>query len=193
VTTDNFTSLIAHIRKYVRLDDREAGLLADSLLFRSVKKKEFLLKEQQVCEANYFVLKGCLRLYFIQETGAEHIIQFGIENWWITDQQSLDWQQPSHFYLQAVEATGLAVLDRAATEPLLDQIPCLDRYFRLIAQRAFAASQQHRYFAQNLSGEERYYQFARSFPDFIQRIPQYMIASFLGFTPEFISKIRRRK
>jgi CRP-like cAMP-binding protein len=191
--TDNFTPLIAHIRKYVHLDDREAGLLADSLQFRSVKKKEFLLKEQQVCETNYFVLKGCLRLYFIQETGAEQIIQFGIENWWITDQQSLDWQQPSHFYLQAVEATELAVLDRTTATTLLDQIPCLDRYFRLIAQRAFAASQQNRYFVQNLSGEERYHQFARGFPDFVQRIPQYMIASFLGFTPEFISKIRRRK
>jgi len=193
VTTGNFAPLIAHIRKYVHLDDREAGLLGDSLQFRSVKKKEFLLKEQQVCQANYFVLKGCLRLYFLQETGAEQIIQFGIENWWITDQQSLDWQQPSHFYLQAVEATGLAVLDRTAAPDLLDQIPCLDRYFRLIAQRAFAASQQHWYFVQNLSGEERYHHFARSFPDFIQRIPQYMVASFLGFTPEFISKIRRRK
>jgi len=191
--TDHFAPLIAHIRKYVRLDDREADLLADALQFRSVKKKEFLLKEQQVCEANYFVLKGCLRLYFIQETGAEQIIQFGIENWWITDQQSLDWQQPSHFYLQAVEATGLAILDRTTAAALLDRIPCLDRYFRVIAQRTFAASQQHRFFAQNLSGEERYHQFARSFPDFIQRIPQYMIASFLGFTPEFISKIRRRK
>jgi CRP-like cAMP-binding protein len=177
----------------VHLDDREARLLADSLQFRSVRKKEFLLKEQQVCQANYFVLKGCLRLYFIQENGTEQIIQFGIENWWITDQQSLDWQQPSHFYLQAIEATGLAVLERTTAADLLGQVPCLDRYFRLIAQRAFAASQQHRYFAQNLSGEARYHQFARTFPDFIQRIPQYMVASYLGFTPEFISKIRRRQ
>jgi CRP/FNR family transcriptional regulator len=188
-----YSSLITHIRKFVHLTDAEAETLMATLHYRTLKKKEYLFKEQQLCLANYFVLQGCLRLYFIDDAGTEHIIQFGIENWWITDQQSLDWQQPSHFNLQAIEPAEVAILDRSIYPLLFDQIPSLDRYFRHIAQRAFAASQQHRYFAHNLTGEERYHQFVTLFPEFIQRIPQYMIASYLGFTPEFISKIRRRK
>jgi CRP/FNR family transcriptional regulator len=192
-----YSPLFDHIRKYVSLDAAEAEDLTACLHHRTLKKKEFLFSESQLCSANYFVLQGCLRLFFTDESGTEHIIQFGLENWWITDQQSLDWQQPSHFNLQAIEASSVAILDRAhlaTTFPsLLDRIPSLDRYFRLIAQRAFAASQQHRYFVHNLTGEERYHQFVNAFPEFIQRIPQYMVASYLGFTPEFISKIRGRK
>ncbi|MBS1662477.1 MAG: Crp/Fnr family transcriptional regulator [Bacteroidetes bacterium] len=188
-----YDSLIAHIRKFVPLSEEEENLLTTSLRHKKVRKKEFLLKEGQLCSANHFVLKGCFRMYFIQENGVEQIIQFAIENWWITDYQSLDWQQPSHFYIQAIEPSEIALFDQSIIPDLCDRIPKLDRYFRLIVQRAFAASQQNLLYIYTFSGEERYHHFNRAFPEFIQRVPQYMIASYLGFTPEFVSKIKGRR
>jgi CRP/FNR family transcriptional regulator len=187
-----YAPLIAHIRKFVPLDDKGSEILTATLRYKKLRKKEFLLKEDQVCPANYFVLKGCLRLYFIQDTGVEQILQFGIENWWITDYQSLDWQRPSRLYLQAIESSEVAVLDYP-TSSLFDKVPLLDRYFRLIVQRAFAASQQNLRFIYSFSGEERYRHFSEAFPEFVQRVPQYMVASFLGLTPEFVSKVRGRR
>jgi len=190
---DSLHPLIAHIRKYVPLDDQQAAVLAPYIRHRPLKKKEYLLRERQVCTANYFVLKGCLRMYFIREDGVEQITQFAIENWWITDFQSLDWQQPSRFFIQSIEPSAIAILDRETIAPLCDRLPQIDRYLRLVVQRAFAAAQQHRFFILADTSEERYLRFTTSFPEFIQRIPQYMVASYLGFTPEFISKLKSRR
>ncbi len=188
-----FEPLIAHIRRFVPLSEADADLLISAVRFKKVRKKEFLLKEDQLCTANHFVLKGCFRMFFIQDSGVEHIIQFAIENWWITDYQSLEAEKPSRFYIQAVEDSEIAILDRSIAGPLFDRIPMLDRYFRLIVQRAFAASQQNLLFIYTLSGEERYHHFNDAFPGFVQRVPQYMVASYLGFTPEFVSKIKTRR
>jgi len=185
-----YDPLLTHIRKFVSLSGEEENAFTGVLRHKKLRKKEFLLKEQQVCSANYFVLKGCFRMYFIQDNGVEQIIQFAIENWWITDYQSLDWQQPSRFYIQAIEASEIAILDHSVTAGICNRVPLLDRYFRLIVQRAFAASQQNLLFIYTFSGEERYHHFNEAFPTFIQRVPQYMIASFLGLTPEFVSKIK---
>jgi CRP/FNR family transcriptional regulator len=185
--------LIGHIRKYVSLDEQEAAVVTSCMRHKSIRKKEYLLREGQICTANYFVLKGCLRMYFIRDDGVEQITQFAIENWWITDFQSLDWQQPSRFYIQSIEPTALAVLDREAIAPLCNRLPQIDRYLRLVVQRAFAAAQQLRFYNHSDSSEERYLRFTTGFPEFVQRIPQYMLASYLGFTPEFISKLKSRR
>lgn len=187
------TGLFAHMRKFVALDTEEEGILAAKLRQKKIKKKEFLLKEGEICNANYFVLKGCMRMYFIREDGVEQIIQFAIENWWITDFQSLDWHQPSRFFIQAIETTEVAVLDRSVLPALCARLPQLDHYLRLIVQRAFAAAQQNLFFIYTFSGEERYHHFNEAFPQFVQRIPQYMVASYLGFTPEFVSKIKTQR
>ena len=188
-----FAPLITHVRKFVPLDDEEAAVLTTALRYKKAKKKELLLREQQVCTANYFVLSGCLRMYFIREDGVEQITQFAIENWWMTDFQSFEGQHPSRFYIQAIEPTELAILDRDAFSAICDRLPSMDRYFRLVVQRAFAAAQQNLFFIYSSTGEERYRRFSTSFPQFVQRIPQFMVASYLGFTPEFISKIKSRR
>jgi len=177
----------------VSLDEQEAAVLTSFLRHKPIRKKEYLLREGEVCTANYFVLKGCLRMYFIREDGVEQITQFAIENWWMTDFQSLDWRQPSRFYIQSIEPSSLAVLDRDNIAPLCDRLPQIDRYLRLVVQRAFAAAQQHRFYLLADTSEERYLRFTRGFPEFVQRIPQYMVASYLGFTPEFISKLKSRR
>lgn len=185
-------SLIAHIRKFVDLSDDEIQVLLSCLKTQSLKKKTHLLKEGEVCGSQYFIIKGCLRLYFLNEKGVEHITQFGIENWWIADYMSLDQQKPARFNIQAIEDSEVIILTKRMQEELLVKLPRLEKYFRVIFQKSYAALQMRILFLFSQSGEERYHHFNNAFPGFVQRVPQYMLASFLGFTPEFLSKIRAK-
>ena len=186
-------NLFAHIAKYVQLTNSEQEMLAQYTKPKKIKRKEHLLKDGQVCTANYFVSKGCLRMYYINEKGVEQTTAFAIENWWVADYGSLDRQKPSHFFIQAVEASEVIALDKRIENELFEKLPKLERYCRIIAQKALAASQLRIKYIYDFTGEERYKHFSKSFPEFVQRVPQYMLASYLGFTPEFLSKIRAKK
>ncbi len=188
-----YTPLLTHLRNYISLHEAEEKILLSYLNFQSIKKKEHLLTEGNICNANHFILKGCLRMYNNTDEGTEQIVQFAIDNWWITDYNSLDLQKPSIFNIQAIENSEIAFLKKDIQEELFKKLPQLERYFRIILQRAFAASIMRIQYIFNQSGEERYRHFNSAFPDFIQRVPQYMLASYLGFTPEFLSKIRGKK
>lgn len=188
-----FTPLFTHMRRFVPLEPEDEALLARSLKTVSLKKKQHLLMEGQLCTANHFIRKGCLRLYMIDDTGSEQTLLFGIENWWLTDHFSVETGKPSQFYIQAVEASEIICFEKGTQEELFTQIPALERYFRLIFQRAYAATVMRFRYVFTQSGEERYHHFANLFPEFVQRVPQYMLASYLGFSPEFLSKIRAKK
>jgi len=187
------TPLINHIKQFIDLDEHEEQILLAGTQRQSVKKKEYLLKEGQVCKANYFVEKGCLRIFFIGEKGEEQTAYFAIENWWISDYASLLSQSPSSFYIQSVEASEVIVFPYAHQEALSKGIPQTERYFRILMQKAYGASQMRIKYLYSLSREEMYRHFQRQYPDFVNRIPQYMLASFLGFTPEYLSEIRKKK
>ena len=188
-----FTSLKQHIQKYIRFNDEDFSNIFDFFQHVPLKKKENLLVEGKVCHANYFVVQGCLRLFFINEKGVEQTIQFAIENWWLSDYTSFEKQQPATFYLQAVEKSNVLALTYNKQEEMLQQFPQMERYFRLMHQRANAAAQFRIKGLYNLSGEERYHLFNQRYPEFVQRVPQYLLASFLGFTPEYLSEIRSKK
>jgi CRP-like cAMP-binding protein len=186
-------SLIAHINKFVKLDEQEIELVCESVNLVTVKKKQFILKADEICRANYFVSKGCMRLYFINRNGQEQITQFSIENWWITDHSSLETGKPSNYYIQAIQDAELVSINKKAYEELLVKVPKMERYFRIILQKAHTASMRRFEYFRDQTDEERYHQFITLFPGFVQRIPQYMLASYLGFTPQFLSKIRGKK
>jgi CRP-like cAMP-binding protein len=186
-------SLLAHFRRYISINDHEEKIICKHVTYRVVNNKEYILKEGQVCHANYFIVKGCFRMYLSTNTGTEQIIQFGIDNWWITDYTSLEMQKPSIYTIQAVENSEILVIDKRIQEELFSTIPQLERYFRIILQRIHSAYLMRIHYIYNMSGEERYNHFNGMFPEFVQRVPQYMLASYLGFTPEFLSKIRARK
>ncbi len=188
-----YESLLRHIRNYIRLDAGQAGILQDYLQTAVIGKKEHLLNEGQTCNAVYFVTQGCLRQYYLQENGAEQTIQFAIENWWMSDYISFETQRPSTFYIQAVEQTTLLYIRHSDQAALFEAIPLLERYFRLVLQRAYMASLTRIQYIFTFTGAERYHHFQELFPAFVQRIPQYMLASYLGFTPEFLSKIRAKR
>jgi CRP/FNR family transcriptional regulator len=186
-------NFIIHLKKYISLDDEEVELLLSSVKPLIVNKKDFLIKEGQICKANYFVEQGLLRMFFINDKGIEQTTQFALENWWLADYMSLTKQNGSHFYIQAVEASTIIAIEHHKQDQLLKQLPQLERYFRLMMQRAYAAAQMRVKYFHIYSKEENYRFFVRSFPNFVQRIPQYMLASYLGLTPEYVSELRKKQ
>jgi len=188
-----YPNFVNHLKKYISLSAEEEELLLSGIKPVSIYKKEFLIKEGQVCKANYFVEQGLLRMYFINNKGIEQVTQFALENWWIADYMSLTSQSNSHFYIQAVENSTIIAIEHHKQEKLLEQIPQLERYFRLMMQRAYAAAQMRVKFFHVHTKEENYRYFIRLFPEFVQRIPQYMLASYLGLTPEYLSELRKKQ
>ncbi|WP_294966050.1 Crp/Fnr family transcriptional regulator [uncultured Flavobacterium sp.] len=186
-------ALIHHIQKFINLELSEIDLLESCLAISRIKKKDHALQEGQICNTMYFIAKGCMRQYIINSKGAEQTLQFGIENWWITDYLSYHNHTPSSFYLQAVENSEVIALDKTVLESLLIEIPNLERYFRIVTQKSFGAMQMRIKFLFTMSAEERYHHFNDHFPEFVQRVPQYMLASYLDFSAEFMSKIRAGK
>lgn len=186
-------AIVTHMKKHITLTDADVALLSSLLEVRDVKKKEHLLMAGEVCRHNYFVVQGCFRLYLITNKGNEQVIQFGIENWWITEYVSLKSGAPSQFYIQATENAQVVVLPRDKEEELYANIPQLERYFRLVLEKAYSAQLNRIHYIFNLTGEEQYRMMSRKYPEFVQRVPQYMLASFLGITPEFLSMLRAKK
>jgi len=185
-----FKNLTDHINKFVPLTEEEQGLLHARLVHKRLSKNEYLLEQGQICRANYFILKGCLRLYFLKDNGNKQIIMFAIENWWMTDYMSFLQKLPSGYFIQAVEDTDVACIEDSVQEELFAEVPKLEKYFRIVLEKFHSASLMRLQYIYDKSPEDRYHHFVRSFPSFVQRIPQYMLASYLGFTPEFLSKIR---
>ncbi len=187
------SSLTDHIKKYISLTETEEQQICNAVTVKAIKKKFFLLEPDHVCKELHFVSTGCLRLYFINKKLNEQITLFAIENWWITDYESLDSGRPSSYYMQAVENSEVISISKTKLDELFEAVPKLERYFRVVQQRAFAATQTRIKYIYSMSDEERYHHFSSRFPAFMQRVPQYMLASYLGFTPQFLSKIRAKK
>ena len=182
-----------HINRFVRLSDNEFEQILGYVKPVSARKKQNLHEAGKVCKSNFFVRKGCLRLFFINDKGVEQTIQFALENWWLSDYTSFSSQQTSLFYIQAVEKSEVVAIDFPAQEKMLQQFPQMERYFRLIHQRAHAASQYRLKGLFSQTREKIYHDFCKQYPAFVQRIPQYLLASFLGFTPEYLSEIRGKR
>jgi CRP-like cAMP-binding protein len=188
-----YLNLIKHIRRFVELNENEVIVLNKYIKPYDLKKKEYLLREGQVCKALYFVEKGCLRMFFINHKTIEQITQFALDSWWISDYVSFVDNKPSEYYIQAIEKSEILSIDISLFDDLLKELPQLERYFRIIMQRALAANQRRTKYLYEMTKEEFYQHFSTSFPEFFQRVPQYMIASYLGLTPEYVSELRKKK
>lgn len=181
-----------HIAKFAQVPDDEFAEIKKYFDAKEVAKKENLLQEGQICRHHYFVLSGLLRKFYINEKGIEQTTEFAIETWWLTDNFAYENQVPTEFYIQAVEKSVVLCITQEKQEQLLREFPVMERYFRFIYQRAYAAAQKRIKFLFSFSKEEFYFQAVRNHPEFVQRVPQYLIASYLGFTPEYLSEIRKK-
>lgn len=187
----NSHPLVTHIGKITGLQpSHEEELMA---FFEPIetKKKQVLQEEGHYCKYLYFVASGCLRLYFTDTNGKEQTIQFALENWWLTDPDNFKKGNHSHYSIQALEPSKLLCISQPSFQKLMATHPVMDTYFRLIFERAYAAMLWRIRLNYQMQKKEFYETFAASYPDFIQRIPQKILASFLGFTPEYLSEMRK--
>jgi Cyclic nucleotide-binding domain. len=182
----------AHLDKFILVTDEEFASIMNYFEIKSFAKKEDLLEEGQICRSNYFVIKGLLRKFFINEKGTEQTTDFALETWWMTDNFSFERKTPADFSIQTVEKSEVLTISSESQEKLLNDFPIMEKYFRIVYQRAFAANQRRVKYIFTYSKEDFYFSLIKQYPDFVQRVPQYLIASFLGFTPEYLSEIRKR-
>jgi CRP-like cAMP-binding protein len=181
-----------HLEKFIQVTDEEFAEILKYFNTKIIAKKENVLEEGQICRYHYFVTKGMLRKFFINAKDIQQTTEFAIETWWLTDNIAYEHKLPTSFYIQAVERTEVLYISRDNQEKLLEKFPVMERYFRFVYQRAYAAVQMRVKYLFSMSKEEFYYELVRKHPEFVQRVPQYLIASFLGFTPEYLSEIRKK-
>lgn len=156
------------------------------------RKKEILLSEGSNCNKLFFVSKGCLHLYFYDSLGNKKTTQFAIENWWLTDFLAFQKEGVSNFYIEAVENSEVLSISFINLKKLLIDFPQMEKYFRIIYEIAYGSALMRLKYIYSYSKEDIYFKFRDDFPDFIQRAPQYLIASFLGLTPEYLSEIKKK-
>ncbi|WP_243743981.1 Crp/Fnr family transcriptional regulator [Tenacibaculum caenipelagi] len=180
------------MKTYLALSEEESSEILTFFDYQSYKKKETLLFAGKQCGRLFFVTKGCLQLYFINDLGNNKTIQFAIENWWLTDFIAFQNQKLSNFNIAAVENSKVLSISFSNFQELLSKFPKLEKYFRLIYETAYGAALMRLKYSYSLSKEEIFFRFREDFPDFVQRVPQYLLASFLGLTPEYLSEIKRK-
>lgn len=170
----------------------EFELIEKVLVKRFYKRKKTLLNEGELSRYIYFVNKGCIRSYSMDKEGNEHVVQLAIEDYWIADLFSFTTQKPGALNIEAIEDSEVWMLPHAELDSLCGQIPGLEKYFRLLYQRAYVSLQQRLDHTLSISAEERYRDLIEQQPHIATRVPLIYIASYLGITPESLSRIRKQ-
>lgn len=183
-------ALLDYIAKHISLTEEEQKTLLSKVKTRKFLKGQYVVQQGDVCKHENFVLSGCLKTFYIDQEGQEHIVMFAIEGWWTSDLGSFISQTPADFNVQCLENSEVAQIAFEDLETLYLEIPKLERFFRIIIQKGFASSLKRIVNNFALPAKERYLKFREQYPQIEQRVPQYMIASYLGMTKEFLSKIR---
>lgn len=183
--------LFSHIEEKVSLSANDRLLIEKFFSYRKLRKKQYLLQEGEICKNLVFVSKGLLRTYNIDEKGNEHMSIFGWEGWWISDFNSFLSGEPAVFNIDAIEESELLMLSRQDYEALTLAVPIMDRYFRILYQNSLVTKERRLMSTITHTAEERYLELSASNPKIIERIPQNLIASYLGIAPETLSRIKK--
>lgn len=168
----------------------ETDVFNSLLQYKEIPKKTLLLHEGDICNFEYFINQGCIRSYYIDSKGSEVTLQFAIEGWWVSDIASFHERKPSHMFIETLEDCEVLYLTPETKEELLAQIPKFERVFRLMVQRNLSSLQERLFKTIATTAAEKYLDFITRYPTIPQRVAQHYIASYLGFTPEFLSKVR---
>ncbi len=185
--------LIYYFNKWIKLTTAEEDLILSNFEPAFVKKKKDLLEVGETCTYIYFITKGCMRSYFVDAKGNEHIYQIRMDNNWISDLQSFFSQRPSLYYIEALEDTHLLRISLEKLEELYDKVPKLERYFRILFQKAYINALERLNATMWDTAVDRYNEMLKEHPDMFQRVPLVYIASYLGITPESLSRIRKKQ
>lgn len=187
----SFEALRLYIQKHVDLTDEEFEFVSSLFTPAKIKRNQFLLREGEVCKYGFFVVNGCLRLYSIDKKGEEHIVQFALEDWWISDVSSMISGKPSIYNIDALEDSDILQIDKNSFEKYISYSPKFEKMFNLGSQKSRIALQDRVTGFLSMSAEEKYLYIIEKYPNIINRVPQRHIASFLGITPESLSRVRK--
>lgn len=185
-----FEALDQFVSKYIRLTAEETDIFHSLWENKKVKKKQFLLREGEICQFEAFILKGCIRTYYVDRGGTETILNFAVEGWWVSDLSSFSEQTPSTQNIETLEDCELLMINYENKKILFDVIPAFEKVFRILVQRSLGVMQQRFYATLTQTAEERYLAFIDKYPQVVQRVPQHQIARYIGVSPEFLSKVR---
>jgi CRP-like cAMP-binding protein len=189
----DFTPILEYISRYVALNEDEIARFSSFLKITKVKKRQFIVQPGFVCKHKSYVVKGAFRGYLVDNDGKEHTLSFAIEDWWISDYSSLIYQEPATLFVEALEDSILIQIEFEDEQNFLKEIPKLEKFERIITQRSLAFQQKRLLSNFTKTAEERYDEFMTKYSAIAKRVPQYALASYLGFSTEYLSKIRNKK
>jgi CRP/FNR family transcriptional regulator, anaerobic regulatory protein len=184
------TTIRQHVDSLISLTDDEFAFFESLLIPKKLRKRQFLIQEGDLVRYQYFVEKGCLRAYQLDDHDTEHILQFAVEGWWISDYLAYFGGQEAQLNIDCYEDCTLLALSAEAVEQLYERVPQFERFFRLKLTGAFLSLQRRVLTRMNKTSLERYTDFLKTYPTISQRVPNHQIASYLGITPESLSRLR---
>ena len=187
-----FELLHKKVSEKIKISDEEFNFCRTLFTPKKLRKRQYLLQEGDVGKYQAFVEKGTLRSYTIDDKGAEHILQFATEGWWIADLYSFLTDEASIYTIDAIEDTEILLINKSSWNLLMQDIPQFEHYFRILLQNHLISTQRRLMQSLSESAEEKYIKFIKTYPDCVQRFPQHMIASYLGITRETLSRLRKQ-
>jgi CRP-like cAMP-binding protein len=187
-----YQRILDNVGRFITLTEEEKNYFVSILHIKKLRKRQYLLQEGDICRYQFFVDKGCLRTYNIDNKGIEHVVQFAVEDWWTGDMYSFIKECPARYNIDALEDSEIIYFDKPSQERLFEKVPKFERFFRILLQNAFISLQERITSGLTQTAEERYTDFVNKYPVFEQRIPQHQVASYLGITPESLSRIRKK-
>lgn len=187
-----FDVLYHYLTQRIQLSESDFHAIQDLFIPKTLDRGELLLREGELAKYGSFVCKGCLRSYVVDSKGKEHVVQFAPENWWLSDIDSMMNKKPSLYFMDAVEPTDVLLIDLPSFQKLLEQLPGLAASFQKGREKHTDAKDKRIVASLTSDAEERYRQFLQTYPSIVQRVPQHMIASYLGLSPETLSRVRKK-
>jgi len=184
--------ILKNVSRFIQLTPEEVRYFVSLLKHKKIRKRQYLVQEGDIARYEYFVNEGCLRTFHTDDKGMEHNVQFSIEDWWTGDMYSFLTQTPGKYNIIAIEDSDLSCIDSESQELLYTKVPKFERFFRHLLQNAFIALQERILSNMSESAEERYLNFRNKYSSMDKRIPQNQVASFLGITPESLSRVRKQ-
>jgi CRP-like cAMP-binding protein len=191
--TSEFSPFLSYASKYIDLNEEEEAFLISSLRKVKVKKKQFIVQPGFPCQYRTFIVKGAFRSFLYDNNAHEHTVTLAVETWWISDFNSYINQTPATLFVEALEPSEVIQMSYESERLLLKKYPKFEKFFRILYQKALVSIQKRALHNLSKTAEERYKDFIDTYPDIAQRVPQYALASYLGFSKEYLSKIRNRK
>lgn len=185
-----YERFLASVKEHISITEEEFNFCKTLFIPKKLRKRQYLLQEGDVSRYTSFVEKGMLRTFTVDDKGNEPILQFSMEGWWVTDLYSFLTDEPSRYNIEALEDCELLLITKPSWDILLEKVPSFERYFRILIQNNLIATQRRLISSLTETAEEQYTKLMAAFPTCLQRVPQHMIASFLGITPETLSRIR---